>query len=888
MAGTRTKRKSTATPKNTRSNKKTKVSEDKNPEASSSDAVADLDEVLTVVEEKVPAVVVENAPAAVEENIPAAVEENALASSSAGPSTEVKADEEEEESILIGDPVPDAEARKKWPHRYLSRKNSVWTGTMGIPKGNEAPKEIIQARRHYTEALVDGRVHFKLGDDGFVYAGDNEESYICRIIELFEGVDGDPYFRAQWFYRAKDTIIGECSDLIDAKRIFFSEVKDDNSLGCLLEKLRIVRVPLYADVDTKRALLANGDFYYDMMYLVPFSSYQNLPTDNETDGDESESTISSECNSNASVTEVSQIKESKRSEMTLLDLYSGCGAMSTGLCLGANMAAVNLITKWAVDFNQHACESLKLNHPETEVRNEPAEDFLQLLKVWNSLCRRFSLIGGDDLQPSSNPVRVENDVADDDDAQEDDEDEEVFEVDEILSICYGDPKKIKLPGLYFKIRWKGYGPEEDTWEPEDGLGDCEEKLKQFVQKGFANKILPVPGGVDVICGGPPCQGISGFNRFRNKEKPLEDEKNKQLLVYMDIVEFLKPRFALMENVVDIVKFAKGYLGRYSLGRLVSMNYQARVGLMTAGMYGLPQFRMRMFMWAAGPGEKLPQYPLPTHKVVSRGSSPVEFESNAVTYDDLSAVVLEKELFLEDAISDLPPVTNFEEKDEIPYRELPKTEFQKFIRLKKQEMPGFSGTIGVDSADHLLYDHLPYKCNDDDYQRVCQIPKKKGANFRDLAGVRVKSDNHVEFDPNVERVLLASGKPLVPDYAMTFVDGRSSKPFGRLWWDEIVPTVVTRAEPHNQAILHPVQDRVLTVRENARLQGFPDYYKLVGPIKERYMQVGNAVAVPVARALGYSLAMSCKGIAGEGPVFTLPKKFPNLETAASVPLIEENQ
>lgn len=37
----------------------------------------------------------------------------------------------------------------------------------------------------------------------------------------------------------------------------------------------------------------------------------------------------------------------------------------------------------------------------------------------------------------------------------------------------------------------------------------------------------------------------------------------------------------------------------------------------------------------------------------------------------------------------------------------------------------------------------------------------------------------------------------------------------------------------QAIMHPEQDRVLTIRENARLQGFPDYYKLCGPIKERY-------------------------------------------------------
>nr|GEX49491.1 DNA (cytosine-5)-methyltransferase CMT3-like [Tanacetum cinerariifolium] len=51
----------------------------------------------------------------------------------------------------------------------------------------------------------------------------------------------------------------------------------------------------------------------------------------------------------------------------------------------------------------------------------------------------------------------------------------------------------------------------------------------------------------------------------------------------------------------------------------------------------------------------------------------------------------------------------------------------------------------------------------------------------------------------------------PDYALKFVKGKSSKPFGRLWWDEIVSTVVTRPQPHNQAILHRVQGRVLTIR-----------------------------------------------------------------------------
>lgn len=54
----------------------------------------------------------------------------------------------------------------------------------------------------------------------------------------------------------------------------------------------------------------------------------------------------------------------------------------------------------------------------------------------------------------------------------------------------------------------------------------------------------------------------------------------------------------MENVVDLLRFAHGYLGRYALSRLVGMNYQARMGMMAAGAYGLPQFRMRVFMFGA--------------------------------------------------------------------------------------------------------------------------------------------------------------------------------------------------------------------------------------------------------------------------------------------------
>nr|POE97123.1 dna (cytosine-5)-methyltransferase 3 [Quercus suber]POF01443.1 dna (cytosine-5)-methyltransferase 3 [Quercus suber] len=706
-----------------------------------------------------------------------------------------KKDDDDEDSRFVGEPVPDQEARQRWPKRYEEKGKVV--------RSKDESDEIILARRHYTQAEVDGQILYNLYDDAHVKAPEGMPSYIGKIVEMFEAVDGGFYFTAQWYYRAEDTVVQNCHNLIDNKRVFYSEIQNDNPLDCLIEKLTIARIPL--DVDPANRTIPNCDYYCDMLYLLPYSTFVKLPTEERYSSCETSSTISCECDMNGTEQEeVFKVRDHSKTEVTLLDLYSGCGAMSTGLCLGANLFGLHLVTRWAVDLNRYACESLRLNHPETEVR------------------------------------------------------------------------------------WKGYGADEDTWEPIMGLGNCVKTIKEFVTNGYRSKILPLPGDVDVICGGPPCQGISGFNRFRNKENPLDDDKNKQLIVYMNLVQHLKPRYVLMENVVDLVKFANGFLGRYALGRLIGMNYQVRMGMMAAGAYGLPQFRMRVFLWGAQPTENLPQFPLPTHDVVVRGVIPLEFEKNTVAHDEGHNLKLEEKLLLKDAISDLPAVENNECRDEMPYSEPPQTEFQKLIRLGRDELLGLPKQ---EPLECVLYDHRPLALNNDDYERVCEIPQKKGANFRDLPGVRICSDsnkNKVEWDPDVERVYLKSGKPLVPDYAMSFVNGTSSKPFARLWWDETVPTVVTRAEPHNQAILHPVQNRVLTIRENARLQGFPDCYKLCGPVKERYIQVGNAVAVPVARALGYALGSAFQGSSGVNePVFRLPLKFPNISGVCSSAASEDD-
>ncbi|TVU00580.1 hypothetical protein EJB05_53991 [Eragrostis curvula] len=716
---------------------------------------------------------------------------------------------DDHEPEFVGDPIPAAEARAKWPKRY--NRNAA--------ARRPEDEEEMKARCHFRSAKVDNIVYC-LGDDVYVKAGDNENDYIGRITEFFEGTDHHRYFTCRWFFRPEDTVINSLVSINvdghthDPKRVFLSEEKNDNVLDCITSRVKIVHIDPNMDLKAKAQLIQDCDLYYDMSYSVAYSTFANIPSENGASGSETASAISSE----EVDSEPSSVVPGRTA--TLLDLYSGCGGMSTGLCLGAALAGLRLET----------------------VRNEKADEFLALLKEWATLCNKYVHEAvGSDLAGSN---------AEEDDGSASDLEDGEYVVEKLIGICYGGSGRDN--GIYFKVKWQGYGPEYDTWEPIDNL-----RL----------------GDVDVICGGPPCQGISGFNRFRNRNDPLKDEKNKQMVTFMDIVAYLKPKYVLMENVVDILKFADGYLGRYALSCLVAMNYQARLGIVVAGCYGLPQFRMRVFLWGALPSMVLPKYPLPTHDVVVRGGVPNAFSQSVVAYDETQKPSLKKALLLGDAISDLPKVENHQPREVMEYGAAPRREFQRYIRLSRKDMLDYSfgGEAGPDVGK--LLDHQPLRLNNDDHQRVQQIPIKKGANFRDLRGVKVGANNTVEWDPEIERVYLPSGKPLVPDYAMSFIKGRSLKPFGRLWWDETVPTVVTRAEPHNQIILHPDQARVLTVRENARLQGFPDYYRLFGPIKEKYIQVGNAVAVPVARALGHCLGQAYLGESdGSDPLCVLPDSF----------------
>ncbi|KAJ0716174.1 putative DNA (cytosine-5-)-methyltransferase [Helianthus annuus] len=766
--------------------------------------------------------------------------------------------------MFVGEPVPEHEAKERWGWRY-ELKNKRRKGQSGIINAGEEDEVHVNVECHYLQADVNGCI-FSLGDCAHI-KGEGMQPHVGRIVEFFKTSDDENYFRVQWFFRAEDTVMKKAAAFHDTKRLFSSTLMNDNLLECILSKVNVIeKTPMLGFQSTS---IQPSEYYCDMEYSVKYSTFCSLVT--ATDSSATPSSLDTN-NMTVTTTPLDVSGEIHKTELALLDLYAGCGGMSTGLCLGAKLSGVKLVTRWAIDYHKSACDSLKLNHPETEVRHTTAEDFLELLKEWEQLCKTYILDDPTDRMNETSCDGEDESKIDESSLSDTDMAPGEYEVSSIVDICYGDPSETGQHGLKFKVRWKGYDPSDDTWEPIEALSDCQGHIQTFVRNGFKSKILPCPGDADVICGGPPCQGISGYNRFRNVDDPLNDEKNQQIVVFFDIVKFLNPKYVLMENVGDLLRFDKASLGRYAISRLVHMNYQSRLGIMAAGSYGLPQFRLRVFLWGAHPNERLPQFPLPTHEVIVRYFPPAEFEQNTVAYNEGQPRKLQEAIVLRDAISDLPPVTSHEVREEITYEMPPETEFQKYIRLPKDEMTGSAPKGATDWKNSVLTDHRPYKVSEDDYHRLCHVPRRKGANFRDFPGIIVGDDNMVRRGPADKQVLLPSGRPLIPDYVFTFEKGKSKRPFARLWWDENVATVVTFPNLHSQAAIHPEQDRVLTLREYARLQGFPDHYRFCGNIKERYCQVGNAVAVSVSKTLGYALGMAFRKLSGGEALMTLPPDF----------------
>jgi DNA (cytosine-5)-methyltransferase 1 len=173
------------------------------------------------------------------------------------------------------------------------------------------------------------------------------------------------------------------------------------------------------------------------------------------------------------------------------------------------------------------------------------------------------------------------------------------------------------------------------------------------------------GQIDVIVGGPPCQGYSVYNHQRGEDDPRAGLFRE----YLRIVEAIRPRWLVMENVTGITSIAGGAIVREIRSGMAALGYRVEMQILKAEDFGIPQERRRVVFIATRTDAPI-LFPAPTH-----------------------GPALSPFVTVWDAISDLAPLRNGENVDTLPYATAPANDYQRMLRNN-------SGLVSNHSAPRL--------------------------------------------------------------------------------------------------------------------------------------------------------------------------------------------
>ena len=302
--------------------------------------------------------------------------------------------------------------------------------------------------------------------------------------------------------------------------------------------------------------------------------------------------------------------------------------------------------------------------------------------------------------------------------------------------------------------------------------------------------------LDVVFGGPPCQGYSQIGTRR-----LDDERNELYLQYTRIVEKQRPRIFLMENVPNMVLLNKGHFRKLILKKFASIGYSNAVVLrVSAADFGVPQLRQRVIF------------------VGTRDEDDFAFDLESFCDAVLDSLKIRKHVSVREAINDLPEaVVHSGETMEYPQAES-LSKFQKTMRLD----------YGV---GHYT---------------------KAAKRQRGLGDDGVVLHNHHTKEIQARRANLISmlepGKK-ANSLPKDIWDGKRPEKWRRLHPDEPSYTILAHMHRDLSEWVHPYLNRWITVREAARLQSFHDGFVFQGSEWQQLKQIGNAVPPLMGHALG---------------------------------------
>lgn len=314
------------------------------------------------------------------------------------------------------------------------------------------------------------------------------------------------------------------------------------------------------------------------------------------------------------------------------------------------------------------------------------------------------------------------------------------------------------------------------------------------------------GEVDVIIGGPPCQGFSSIRPFRSSRD--DDPRNSLFEEFASYVNYFRPKAFVMENVVGLATYAGGKTIAQIEETFSELDYDCDWRILNAANFGVPQKRERLILIGVEKGGSL-HFPEFTHfadlKTIGHKNRARMYlpPRQASLLDEAPAPVLESAVTVREAIDDLPPIGSGESADS--YGALPRNDFQ-FARRRN-----VTGELTLHSATN----HSP---------KMLEIIRHAGDNIS-----------------CIPKHLISSG---------------FSSSYSRLNGNQPAVTItVNFVHPASNKCIHPDLDRALTPREGARIQSFDDDFVFCGNRAQVVKQIGNAVPPLLGQAIAKAVARS---------------------------------
>jgi DNA (cytosine-5)-methyltransferase 1 len=379
--------------------------------------------------------------------------------------------------------------------------------------------------------------------------------------------------------------------------------------------------------------------------------------------------------------------------------------------------------------------------------------------------------------------------------------------------------------------------------------------------------------IDVLVGGPPCQAYARVGRaklrevYEHPQAYKVDARGNLFLRYLAYVKALRPLALLMENVPDILHYGHHNVIEEMSEALGILGYDARYSLINSAFHGCPQMRDRVFLVAYRSELKVDiRFPKATnHMVLPAGYAGTRavalryvdlLGGNGYVEPDLGDGTLPGPITARDAIGDLPPIKGtsvkrgarrFSRETWVPYASEPLSEYARNLR----EWPGFKSDGGV--MDHAIR-YLPR-----DHTIFREM--RPGSEYPEAHALAVKivereaRKKGISAGTESYKALYAS---IVPPYDVS--------KFPNKWWklqaNHPVRTLMAHIGKDTYSHIHwdASQARTISVREAARLQGFPDGFKFCGTMNPAFRQVGNAVPPLMANAIAEIMRDTLAGTA----------------------------